>query len=82
MILLAEEDTASPKNQSKVQYNSSDTFMAVHWPEIALVDFAFKLLFSALLTLPLYGLLLRYLSRRIKGLSFNNSGILFTPFKQ
>ena len=46
-------------------YQSSDPFMARHWPEIACVDFAFKLLFSLLLMLPLYGLLLKFVQRRL-----------------
>jgi len=38
---------------------SSDAFMASHWPEIAALDYAFKLLVSILLFLPLYGALRR-----------------------
>lgn len=44
---------------------SSDAFMASHWPEIAAVDYGFKLLVCLLLFLPLYGMLLRFLSDRI-----------------
>lgn len=44
---------------------SSDTFMAEHWPEIAALDYAFKLFVSIILFLPLYGALLRFLSERI-----------------
>ncbi len=44
---------------------SSDAFMASHWPEIAALDYAFKLLVSILLFLPLYGALLRLLTDRI-----------------
>lgn len=44
---------------------SSDEFMAVHWPEIAIVDYGFKLLVSLLLFLPLYGILLKALSEKL-----------------
>ncbi|MFN2354978.1 MAG: 7-cyano-7-deazaguanine/7-aminomethyl-7-deazaguanine transporter [Desulfopila sp.] len=43
----------------------SDTFMAAHWPEIAALDYGFKLLVSLLLFLPLYGILLRFLMNTI-----------------
>lgn len=46
-------------------YRSSDEFMAAHWVEIGALDYGFKLLVSLLLFLPLYGLLLRYLTERI-----------------
>ncbi|WP_192036978.1 7-cyano-7-deazaguanine/7-aminomethyl-7-deazaguanine transporter [Halomonas sp. YLGW01] len=46
-------------------YNSPDAFMAAHWPEIAWVDYVIKLGISLLLFLPLYGLLLGWLSRRL-----------------
>lgn len=46
-------------------YASSDAFMAVNWPEIATVDYGFKLLISLLLFLPAYGVLLRILTDRI-----------------
>ncbi|MES1939660.1 hypothetical protein T5B8_05433 [Salinisphaera sp. T5B8] len=42
---------------------SSNAFMAEHWLEIACVDYAFKLLISLCLFLPLYGALLAVLSR-------------------
>ncbi|MES1947825.1 hypothetical protein C84B14_10762 [Salinisphaera sp. C84B14] len=42
---------------------SSNGFMAEHWLEIACVDYAFKLLISLGLFLPLYGALLALLSR-------------------
>lgn len=44
---------------------SSDTFMATHWPEIAALDYGFKLLVSLLLFLPVYGVLLRLITNRI-----------------
>jgi uncharacterized integral membrane protein (TIGR00697 family) len=44
---------------------SSDAFMAAHWPEIAALDYGFKLLVSLLLFLPVYGVLLRIITERI-----------------
>ncbi len=41
--------------------------MAEHWVEIATVDYVFKLLISLGLFVPLYGVLLRYLSRKLVG---------------
>ncbi|WP_017430397.1 7-cyano-7-deazaguanine/7-aminomethyl-7-deazaguanine transporter [Vreelandella jeotgali] len=46
-------------------YQGPDAFMAANWVEIALVDYASKLAISTLLFLPLYGLLLSWLSRRM-----------------
>lgn len=46
-------------------YASSDSFMATHWPEIAAVDYGFKLLISLCLFLPAYGLLLKFLQNKI-----------------
>ncbi|WP_110458375.1 7-cyano-7-deazaguanine/7-aminomethyl-7-deazaguanine transporter [Shewanella algidipiscicola] len=46
-------------------YASSDTFMASHWPEIATVDYGFKLIVSLGLFLPAYGVLLKVLQDRI-----------------
>lgn len=46
-------------------YNSPDAFMAENWQEIALVDYAFKLLISLALFIPLYGVLLNYLVKKI-----------------
>lgn len=46
-------------------YASSDSFMASHWPEIATVDYSFKLLVSLGLFLPAYGVLLKILQDRI-----------------
>ena len=41
---------------------SSDAFMARHWPEIALLDYCFKIGVSILLFLPAYGVLLNLLT--------------------
>ena len=46
-------------------YASSDSFMAEHWPEIASVDYGFKLIVSLCLFLPAYGILLKVLEQRI-----------------
>ena len=41
--------------------------MAAHWVEIAAVDYAVKLLISIGLFVPAYGVLLRYLTRKLFG---------------
>ena len=46
-------------------YRSTDPFMAAHWVEIALVDYAFKLLISLLFFLPMYGVMLNMVLRRL-----------------
>lgn len=46
-------------------YRSADPFMAANWPEIAWVDYACKLVISLIFFLPLYGVLLAWLSRRL-----------------
>ncbi|OBT12912.1 hypothetical protein A9264_15640 [Vibrio sp. UCD-FRSSP16_10] len=46
-------------------YNSPDAFMAQHWQEIALVDYVFKLIISLGLFVPMYGVLLNYLTRKL-----------------
>ncbi|MGS0689641.1 7-cyano-7-deazaguanine/7-aminomethyl-7-deazaguanine transporter [Shewanella sp. 0m-4] len=46
-------------------YASTDEFMATHWPEIATVDYGFKLIVSLGLFLPVYGLLLKFLQDKI-----------------
>lgn len=48
-------------------YKSPDPFMAAHWVEIASVDYAVKLLISIGLFVPAYGVLLRYLTRKLFG---------------
>ncbi|WP_394129203.1 7-cyano-7-deazaguanine/7-aminomethyl-7-deazaguanine transporter [Shewanella maritima] len=56
-------------------YASTDPFMAANWPEIATVDYVFKLIVSLGLFLPAYGVLLRILQDKLlittptKGLS-------------
>lgn len=46
-------------------YKSSDEYMAEHWFTIGAVDYAFKLFVSLLLFLPLYGVLLNYLLKKL-----------------
>ena len=46
-------------------YQSPDLFMAQHWQEIALADYSFKLFLSIGLFIPLYGVLLAYLVKKI-----------------
>jgi len=46
-------------------YNSPDAFMAQHWQEIALVDYGFKLVISLGLFVPMYGVLLNYLIKKL-----------------
>lgn len=46
-------------------YASDDPFMAKHWPEIASVDYSFKLIVSFGLFLPAYGVLLKALEQKI-----------------
>ncbi|MFD2179171.1 7-cyano-7-deazaguanine/7-aminomethyl-7-deazaguanine transporter [Veronia pacifica] len=46
-------------------YNSPDAFMAEHWKEIALVDYGFKLVISLGLFIPIYGVLLNYLIKKL-----------------
>ncbi|GLT18982.1 hypothetical protein GCM10007938_27640 [Vibrio zhanjiangensis] len=46
-------------------YQSPDPFMAEHWGEIALVDYGFKLIISLGLFVPMYGVLLNYLVKKI-----------------
>ncbi|GAA3908966.1 7-cyano-7-deazaguanine/7-aminomethyl-7-deazaguani ne transporter [Halomonas cibimaris] len=47
-------------------YQSPDAFMAANWLEIALVDYAIKLGISMVLFLPLYGVLLAWLTRKMR----------------
>lgn len=47
-------------------YGSSDPFMASHWPAIALSDLVIKTTIAVFMVLPMYGLLLSYIQKRIK----------------
>lgn len=46
-------------------YQSSDAFMAANWPEIASVDYAIKVVVNLLLLIPVYGIVMANLARRI-----------------
>ncbi|SDH56106.1 hypothetical protein SAMN04488136_11990 [Vibrio xiamenensis] len=46
-------------------YHSPDAFMAEHWTEIALVDYGVKLIISLGLFVPMYGVLLNYLVKKL-----------------
>ncbi len=48
-------------------HRGPDPFMAAHWPEIAAVDYASKILLSLLIFIPLYGGLLACLRRHVLG---------------
>jgi len=56
-------------------YASSDPFMAEHWLEIALVDYSFKLIISLLFFLPMYGVLLSFLSAKLEVLAGEKSRV-------
>lgn len=47
-------------------YRTTDEFMAANWPEIAIVDYIFKLAISLLLFVPAYGILMNSFSSRMK----------------
>ncbi len=46
-------------------WRSPDAFMAGHWMEIALVDYCFKVLISIIFFLPMYGVLLNMLLKKL-----------------
>ena len=46
-------------------WRSTDPFMAAHWVEIALVDYTFKVLISIVFFLPMYGVLLNMLLKKL-----------------
>ncbi|HDG1685575.1 TPA: 7-cyano-7-deazaguanine/7-aminomethyl-7-deazaguanine transporter [Kluyvera cryocrescens] len=46
-------------------WRSTDPFMAAHWVEIALVDYTFKVLISIMFFLPMYGVLLNLLMKKL-----------------
>ena len=46
-------------------WRSPDPFMAAHWGEIALVDYSFKVLISIIFFLPMYGVRLNMLLKRL-----------------
>ncbi|MEN0613605.1 7-cyano-7-deazaguanine/7-aminomethyl-7-deazaguanine transporter [Klebsiella indica] len=46
-------------------WRSPDPFMAAHWGEIAIVDYCFKVLISIVFFLPMYGMLLNMLLKKL-----------------
>jgi len=46
-------------------YQSTDAFMANNWPEIAAVDYVFKLLISLAIFVPVYGVLMSTFTKRL-----------------
>lgn len=46
-------------------YRSSDAFMATHWVEIGFVDYLFKLLIGLLFFVPIYGVVLKAIMRKL-----------------
>ena len=46
-------------------WRSQDPFMAAHWGEIAMVDYCFKVLISIVFFLPMYGVLLNMLLKKL-----------------
>ncbi len=47
-------------------YQSTDEFMANNWPEIATVDYLFKLVISVALFVPAYGILMNRFTTKLK----------------
>lgn len=50
-------------------YKGADVYMAKHWSEIALVDYAWKLIICGLFFLPAYGILLKLLTEKLTTLT-------------
>lgn len=46
-------------------YQSTDAFMATNWPEIATVDYVFKLIISIALFVPAYGILMNRFTEKV-----------------
>ena len=46
-------------------WRSPDPFMAAHWGEIAILDYCFKVLISIVFFLPMYGMLLNMLLKKL-----------------
>lgn len=47
-------------------YQSEDEYLAAHWVEIGTVDYIVKIVVSMLLFLPLYGILLNFLMKKLQ----------------
>lgn len=46
-------------------YNSDDLFLATHWVQIGILDYSFKLIICGLFFLPLYGVLLNIILKKL-----------------
>ena len=46
-------------------YHSTDAFMAENWVEIGFVDYLFKLLIGLLFFVPIYGVVLKAIMRKL-----------------
>ncbi|KDN10216.1 MULTISPECIES: 7-cyano-7-deazaguanine/7-aminomethyl-7-deazaguanine transporter [unclassified Gilliamella] len=53
-------------------YQSNDEFMANHWIEISLMDYSFKILICGLFFLPLYGVILNFILKKVVAMPKNN----------
>ncbi|WP_141673684.1 7-cyano-7-deazaguanine/7-aminomethyl-7-deazaguanine transporter [Gilliamella apicola] len=53
-------------------YQSSDEFMANHWVEISLMDYSFKIIICGLFFLPLYGVILNFILKKLMFVSKTN----------
>lgn len=62
-------------------YASSDTFMAANWPEIALVDYVFKLIICTLFFMPAYGVMLNVLKKKLTTLKTKENAREFVTQK-
>lgn len=62
-------------------YASSDTFMAANWPEIALVDYVFKLIICTLFFVPAYGVMLNVLTKKLTTLKTKENAKEFVTQK-
>ncbi|OCG34582.1 7-cyano-7-deazaguanine/7-aminomethyl-7-deazaguanine transporter [Gilliamella sp. Gris1-4] len=53
-------------------YQSNDEFMANHWIEISLMDYSFKILICGLFFLPLYGVILNFILKKLVAMPKSN----------
>ncbi|MWP49355.1 MULTISPECIES: 7-cyano-7-deazaguanine/7-aminomethyl-7-deazaguanine transporter [unclassified Gilliamella] len=53
-------------------YQSNDEFMANHWIEISLMDYSFKILICGLFFLPLYGVILNFILKKLVSMPKNS----------
>ncbi|SCB74729.1 7-cyano-7-deazaguanine/7-aminomethyl-7-deazaguanine transporter [Gilliamella intestini] len=53
-------------------YQSNDEFMANHWIEISLMDYSLKILICGLFFLPLYGVILNFILKKLVAIPKSN----------